>query len=65
MFHARCIRYAKAACLLHLPSSNWQKIRSQRLADALRGMVENLESGQDLASSMQRYPGVFTPIIGA
>ena len=37
--------------------------RSQRLADALRGMVEHLESGQDLAGSMQRYPGVFTPIM--
>ena len=37
--------------------------RSQRLADALRGMVEHLESGQDLAGSMQRYPNVFTPIM--
>ena len=37
--------------------------RSPRMSTALYGIVENLESGQDLASSMQDYATIFTPIM--
>lgn len=37
--------------------------RSPRMSTALYGIVENLESGQDLAGSMQDYSSIFTPIM--
>lgn len=37
--------------------------RSTRMTMALQGVIENLESGLDLATSMQRYPNIFTPLM--
>jgi MSHA biogenesis protein MshG len=37
--------------------------RSARMTTALNGIAESLESGLDLAASMQRYPQVFTPVM--
>lgn len=37
--------------------------RSARMTAALNGIAESLESGLDLAASMQRYPRIFTPVM--
>lgn len=37
--------------------------RSIRMATALSGLVEHLESGQNLAAGMQDYPKIFTPLM--
>jgi len=37
--------------------------RSKSMTAALNGITEALEGGQDLASAMQRYPKVFTPVM--
>jgi MSHA biogenesis protein MshG len=37
--------------------------KNQRMAQALYGIVEHLEAGQDLAASMQNYPDVFISMI--
>lgn len=37
--------------------------RALRMSNALNGLVENLESGHDLASAMQEYPETFTPLM--
>jgi len=37
--------------------------RSPRLVEALHGLVERLESGQDLASAMDDYPNIFPPLM--
>ena len=37
--------------------------RSMRMTAALNGIAEALESGQDLATALQRYPRVFTPVM--
>jgi MSHA biogenesis protein MshG len=36
--------------------------RNQPIAQALFGIVEKLESGQDLAHAMENYPKIFSPI---
>lgn len=36
---------------------------SPKLSEALFGMVESLEGGKDLATAMQSYPSVFTPLM--
>jgi MSHA biogenesis protein MshG len=38
-------------------------IKSRRFGNALNGVIENLEKGQDLASAMQQFPDVFTPLV--
>jgi len=40
-----------------------ENARSVRMADALNGIVEKLEAGKDLASAMQDFPTIFTPIM--
>jgi MSHA biogenesis protein MshG len=40
-----------------------QTTHNLSLSDALFGLVESLESGKDLATAMQSYPDVFTPLI--
>lgn len=40
-----------------------ENARTVRMSNALYGIVESLESGQDLATSMQAYPHIFTPIM--
>ncbi len=37
--------------------------KNHLLAEALNGIVDYLESGQDIASAMQNYPKVFTPLM--
>ncbi len=37
--------------------------RTLQMTTALNGIVERLESGQDLASAMQEYPKIFKPIM--
>ncbi len=37
--------------------------RSKRLAKALLGVIQYLEKGQSLASSLEHYPKVFSPLI--
>jgi MSHA biogenesis protein MshG len=37
--------------------------KNTRLIEALTGIVDYLESGQDIASAMQNYPKVFTPMM--
>jgi len=37
--------------------------KNKAMSSALNGMVEHLESGQDIASSMQYYPRIFTPLM--
>ena len=37
--------------------------RTLYMATALNGIVQGLESGKDLASAMQEYPAVFTPLM--
>jgi MSHA biogenesis protein MshG len=36
---------------------------SEQMAEALNGLIEGLHSGKDLASAMQLYPMIFTPIM--
>jgi MSHA biogenesis protein MshG len=38
-------------------------MHNRTMRNGLLGLVEHLESGQDLASSMQNYPNIFTPIM--
>jgi MSHA biogenesis protein MshG len=38
-------------------------IHNRTMRNGLFGLVEYLESGQDLASAMQNYPAIFTPIM--
>lgn len=40
-----------------------ESTQNQPLSNALFGIVEDLEGGQDLARAMQSYPKVFTPLI--
>jgi MSHA biogenesis protein MshG len=40
-----------------------ENARTLRMASALNGIVEGLESGKDLASAMQDYSAIFTPIM--
>lgn len=40
-----------------------ESARTLRMSMALNGIVENLESGKDLASAMQEYPKIFTPLM--
>lgn len=37
--------------------------RSRRMSDVLMGISQKLESGQNLALSMEQYPDVFSPLI--
>ena len=37
--------------------------RSVRLSQAINGLIAHLEKGESLASAMQYYPGVFSPLI--
>ena len=37
--------------------------RNRKLANALRGVVENIEKGQSLSSSMQQYSKIFSPLM--
>lgn len=37
--------------------------RSKQLSHALYSIIESLESGQDLAQTMQGYPEIFTPVM--
>jgi MSHA biogenesis protein MshG len=39
-----------------------QSTRNAVLADALRDITDSLESGRDLAGSMARHPGIFSPL---
>ncbi len=48
-----------AAALKNLAGSMHNKV----MVNGLLGLVENLEAGQDLASSMKNYPKIFTPIM--
>jgi MSHA biogenesis protein MshG len=36
--------------------------RNERLSAALREVVEDLESGRDLAGAMARHPAIFSPL---
>ena len=36
--------------------------RNERLASVLREVVDDLESGRDLAGAMARHPGIFSPL---
>ena len=40
-----------------------QNARTPQMAEALYGIVEDVESGQDMASAMGNYPKIFTPIM--
>ncbi|SRR5579883_12756 len=40
-----------------------ENARSARMANALYGIVEKLEGGQDLVTAMSAYPKIFTPIM--
>ncbi len=40
-----------------------ENARTLRMSTALNGIVEGLESGKDLASAMQEYANIFTPIM--
>ncbi|TAK71739.1 MAG: type II secretion system F family protein [Gammaproteobacteria bacterium] len=37
--------------------------RSRRLAHALNGIIEHLEKGESLATAMQYYPSIFSPLM--
>jgi MSHA biogenesis protein MshG len=40
-----------------------ENTRSMYMKNVLKGLADHLESGQDLAMSMQYYPDVFTPLM--
>ncbi|HLF66369.1 MAG TPA: type II secretion system F family protein, partial [Gammaproteobacteria bacterium] len=61
-------RQMHTLCKAGVPITNALKrlaetARSVRMTEALNGISETLESGMDLASAMQRYPKIFTPLM--
>ncbi len=58
--------YALAKTGVPLPNALRQLAKGTKnklLVEALNGITDSLESGQDIASAMQNYPKVFTPLM--